>query len=224
MCRHRSTDRSSRRQSFSGGRSFEDREAVHHLTHDHRPLAARGALQVGSAVRQSPFIVGQVARISQRAAVVTRTVLPRPHRRPLLESGHHSWITRGVRAGSELSGRTLGVGLMEVGVSRGLGHVALALRRILLDCTRSFPRLQNLQARFIVFLASRKNTESRFCARCGRWSIETRCRYGASFPCTRRPMPNGSIQIWWANLETPHQCRPGSQRQTLAHARLAMAT
>src|ERR1022692_5099796 len=42
---------------------------------------------------QSPFVVGQIARISQLAAVVTGAVLARPHRWPLLESGHHPRIT-----------------------------------------------------------------------------------------------------------------------------------
>src|ERR1035438_8024519 len=65
-------------------------EAVHHLPHDHRPLATAGLARWDQRFDQSPFLVGQIARISQLAAVVTGAVLARPHRWSLLESGHHS--------------------------------------------------------------------------------------------------------------------------------------
>src|SRR6266403_2247970 len=68
-------------------------EAVHHLPHDHRPLATAGLARRDQRFDQSPFLVGQIARISQLAAVVTGAVLARPHQWPLLESGHYSSIT-----------------------------------------------------------------------------------------------------------------------------------
>src|SRR6266404_1250743 len=68
-------------------------EAVHHLPHDHRPLATAGLARRDQRFDQSPFLVGQIARISQIAAVVTGAVLARPHQWPLLESGHYCCIT-----------------------------------------------------------------------------------------------------------------------------------
>jgi len=68
-------------------------EAVHHLAHDHRALATASLAPRDQRLDQSPFVIGQIARISQLAAVVTGAVLARPHRWPFLESGHHSWIT-----------------------------------------------------------------------------------------------------------------------------------
>src|SRR5207244_12817845 len=67
--------------------------AVHHLPHDHRPLATAGLALRDQRFDQSPFLVGQIARISQLAAVVTGAVLARPQQWPLLESGHYSSIT-----------------------------------------------------------------------------------------------------------------------------------
>src|SRR5271169_6647633 len=55
-------------------------EAVHHLTHDHRPLATASFAGRDQRFDQAPFVVGQIARISQLAAVVTGAVLARPHR------------------------------------------------------------------------------------------------------------------------------------------------
>src|ERR1700689_4334977 len=65
-------------------------EAVHYLSHDHRPLATAGLARWDPRFDECPFVVGQIARISQFAAVVTGAVLARPHRWSLLESGHHS--------------------------------------------------------------------------------------------------------------------------------------
>src|SRR5216684_3781633 len=88
-------DRASRRQVFrdraplTSGRE-NVHEAVHHLPHDHRPLATASLARRDQRFNQSPFVVGQIARISQLAAVVTGSVLAPPLRCPLLESSHHS--------------------------------------------------------------------------------------------------------------------------------------
>ena len=55
-------------------------QAVHHLPHDHRALASTTLARRDQRFHQSPFVVGQIARISQLAAVVTGAVLARPHR------------------------------------------------------------------------------------------------------------------------------------------------
>src|SRR6266478_372992 len=53
-----------------------------------------------------PFIVGQVTRISQFAAVVTSAVLRRPHRGAPLESGHH-FESQTIQRIQNVFGRTL---------------------------------------------------------------------------------------------------------------------
>src|SRR5580700_6281566 len=45
-------------------------------------VCRRHAWREGSSARHSPFVIGQVARISQVIAVVLRPVLVRPHWRP----------------------------------------------------------------------------------------------------------------------------------------------
>src|SRR5450432_3681225 len=78
-------DRASRRQVFrdraplTAGRE-NVHETVHHLPHDHRALASASLARPDQWFDQSPFVVGQIARISQLAAVVTGAVLARPHR------------------------------------------------------------------------------------------------------------------------------------------------
>src|SRR5713226_3891032 len=78
-------DRASRRQVFrdraplTAGRE-NVHETVHHLPHDHRALASASLARPDQWCDQSPFVVGQIARISQLAAVVTGAVLVRPHR------------------------------------------------------------------------------------------------------------------------------------------------
>src|SRR6266436_8101672 len=78
-------DRAFRRQVFrdraplTAGRE-NVHEAVHHLPHDHRALATASLAWRDQRLNQSPFVVGQIARISQLAAVVTAAVLARPHR------------------------------------------------------------------------------------------------------------------------------------------------
>src|SRR6202171_4006028 len=52
-------------------------EAVYHLPHDHRALATASLAGRDQRFDQSPFIVGEIARISQIAAVVTGAVLAR---------------------------------------------------------------------------------------------------------------------------------------------------
>src|ERR1700731_1930330 len=78
-------DRAFRRQIFrdraplTAGRQ-NVHEAVYHLPHDHPPLATASLARRDQRFDQSPFVVGQIARIAQFAAVVTGAVLVRPHR------------------------------------------------------------------------------------------------------------------------------------------------
>ena len=78
-------DRAFRRQVFrdraplTAGRE-NVHQAVHHLPHDHGALATASLAWRDQRFDQSPFGVGQIARISQLAAVVTAAVLARPHR------------------------------------------------------------------------------------------------------------------------------------------------
>src|ERR1700751_6123722 len=78
-------DRAFRRQVFrdraplTAGRE-NVHEAVHYLPHDHRALATASLARRDQRFDQSPFVVGQIARIAQLAAVVTGAVLARPHR------------------------------------------------------------------------------------------------------------------------------------------------
>src|ERR1019366_6281306 len=55
-------------------------QAVHHLPHYYRPLASATLARRDQRFDQPPFVVGQIARISQLAAVITGAVLARPHR------------------------------------------------------------------------------------------------------------------------------------------------
>src|SRR5258706_7544349 len=77
-------DRAFRRQVFrdraplTAGRE-NVHEAVHHLPHDHRALATACLAWPDQRFNQSPFVVGQIARISQLASVVTAAGLARPH-------------------------------------------------------------------------------------------------------------------------------------------------
>src|SRR5215475_7546146 len=78
-------DRAFRRQVFrnraplTAGRE-NVHQAVHNLPHDHRALATASLARRYQRFDQSPFVVRQIARISQLAAVVTGAVLARPHR------------------------------------------------------------------------------------------------------------------------------------------------
>ena len=54
-------------------------EAVHHLTHHHGPLAAAALARRNERFNKIPFGVGQIAWISQLAAVVSPAILRRPH-------------------------------------------------------------------------------------------------------------------------------------------------
>src|SRR5258708_18452726 len=98
-CRRNSTSRDSRKVCCAGGRSFGIARHWHPVlkiymipfitsrTSTWRLLPPRLAGGIWFDIR--PFIVGQVTRISQFAAVVTSAVLRRPHRGAPLESGHH---------------------------------------------------------------------------------------------------------------------------------------
>src|SRR6266851_3945475 len=55
-------------------------QAVHHLPHDYRALISATLARRDQWFHQSPFVVGQITRISQLAAIVTGAVLARPHR------------------------------------------------------------------------------------------------------------------------------------------------
>src|SRR5216683_2243140 len=73
-------DRASRRQVFRDRAPLTSgRENVHQAVH-HLPLATASLARRDQRFNQSPFVVGQIARISQLAAVVTGAVLVRPHR------------------------------------------------------------------------------------------------------------------------------------------------
>src|SRR3954454_2137024 len=62
-------------------------QPVHPLAHVHRDLVAATFARPDERLRMAPFLIRQIARIPQLAAVVPRTVLDRPHRRPLHDSG-----------------------------------------------------------------------------------------------------------------------------------------
>src|SRR5262249_51737601 len=87
--------RALRRQVFrdrapltAGGENVH--EPVHDLAHVHRALAAARLARRDQGLDELPLIVSQIARIAQLAAVVTNSVLRRPHRGdPPSESGHH---------------------------------------------------------------------------------------------------------------------------------------
>src|SRR5208282_1907619 len=63
---------------------------VHHAVHDgshvRPPLTAAAFSGRDQRLDMCPFVISQVARISQVIAVVLRPVLVRPQRKPLLES------------------------------------------------------------------------------------------------------------------------------------------
>src|SRR5271169_2559280 len=61
-------------------------DAVHDRAHVRSPLAAAALGGRNQRLDIRPFVIGQVARISQMIAVVLRSVLVRPQWRPLLES------------------------------------------------------------------------------------------------------------------------------------------
>src|SRR5271168_2514827 len=69
---------------------FHSAQDIHHAIHDRPhvrpPLAAAAFGGRDQRLDIRPFVIGQVARISQLIAVVLRSVLVCPQRRPLLES------------------------------------------------------------------------------------------------------------------------------------------
>src|SRR4051812_49525648 len=66
-------------------------QPVHHLAHVHRALVAAPFARPDERLHMAPFLIRQIARIPQFAAVVPRTVLDRPNRRPLHDSGRYPW-------------------------------------------------------------------------------------------------------------------------------------
>src|SRR5579871_4468242 len=61
---------------------------VHHRAHVGSPLAATWLRRRNERFDKRPLLIRQVARVPQVIAVVFRSVLIRPHRRPPFESGH----------------------------------------------------------------------------------------------------------------------------------------
>ena len=56
-------------------------QAVDDFAHVHRPPVAAALPRRDERLRQRPFLVGQVARIAQLAAVIATPIFIRPHRR-----------------------------------------------------------------------------------------------------------------------------------------------
>src|SRR3954465_14654403 len=56
-------------------------QPVHPLAHVHRSVVAATFARPDERLHMAPFLIRQIARIPQFAAVVPRTVLDRPHRR-----------------------------------------------------------------------------------------------------------------------------------------------
>src|SRR4029453_4308923 len=79
---------------------------VHHFAHLDMALVAAALGGRDQWFDMRPFIVGQVTRISQFAAVVPSAVLPRPHRWCPLESGHH-FESQTIQRIQNVFGRTL---------------------------------------------------------------------------------------------------------------------
>src|ERR1700730_621992 len=61
--------------------------AVHHRTHIGAPLAPAGLRRWNERVAMRPLVVRQTARVPKVISIVFRSVLMRPHRRRLPESG-----------------------------------------------------------------------------------------------------------------------------------------
>ncbi len=81
-------------------------DPVHHFAHLDMALVAAALGGRDQWFDMRPFIVGQVTRISQFAAVVTSAVLRRPHRGAPLESGHH-FESQTIQRIQNVFGRTL---------------------------------------------------------------------------------------------------------------------
>ena len=64
---------------------------VHHLAHVDRPLVAAALGRRDQRPDQRPFLVRQVARIAQLAAVVSGAVLGRPHPAAPANRGRRAW-------------------------------------------------------------------------------------------------------------------------------------
>src|SRR5712671_6015254 len=61
---------------------------VHDRTHVGPPLATAGLGRRNQWCNIRPLVIREVARVPQVITIVFRSVLKRPHRRPLRESGH----------------------------------------------------------------------------------------------------------------------------------------
>ncbi len=74
---------------------------IHHPIHDRAhvcsPLAAAALRRWNERFNKRPLVIRQVAWVSQVIAIIFRSVLFRPHRRSLLESGHPQGITNDSR-------------------------------------------------------------------------------------------------------------------------------
>src|ERR1700722_15866391 len=87
-------------------------EDIHHAIHDRPhvrpPLAAAAFGGRDKRLDKCPFVIGQVARISQVIAVVLRPVLVRPHwRPPRIKNQEGVHRIQVIPRNQEVSGRTL---------------------------------------------------------------------------------------------------------------------
>src|SRR5712672_1890014 len=71
-----------------GGPSSRSSVRVHDRTHVGPPLATAGLGRRYQWCNIRPLVIREVARVPQVITIVFRSVLKRPHRRPLRESGH----------------------------------------------------------------------------------------------------------------------------------------
>ena len=66
---------------------------VQHRSYVHRPFVAAALRQWDQRADDRPFLVGQIARVAQLAAVVSWPVLGRPHGRPSSRTRRRGPIT-----------------------------------------------------------------------------------------------------------------------------------
>src|SRR5271166_3881900 len=77
--------------------------AVHHLAHDDPPLAAASLAGRDERLHERPFLVGQIAWITQPVAIVAGAIFGRPHAAPRKRIGATQGITKDSRPSSPRS-------------------------------------------------------------------------------------------------------------------------
>ena len=82
-------------------------QAVDDLAQVHRPLGAAAPGRRNQRPHQRPFLVRQIARVTQPAAVIAPAILARPHRRPPNESGSLPLESQMIPTIQHVRGRTL---------------------------------------------------------------------------------------------------------------------